>query len=240
MRIATYCITFPEEYDIIMNMANQAKKLGDVWIIDGGPAGHLCHHPKKGLDEWVLRGMADTHGLTYTRIPWPGNPGAQRNNALEAMMPYGYDWIIQNDSDELWPDQSVERIPEYLESLPHDVTNARVKILPLIGDEDHYCKRYAHYLTHSRIHRPGYVQWGATWHEHMFYEGKRVDSGLWLLHTNWLFEDRLRRIKGHGLEGWSGLDHTPLPDDRFGLTWPELRQPETSWSLTVSGYAETD
>jgi len=226
MRIATYCITFLEEYDIIMNMVNQAKKLGDVWVIDGGPDGHLCHHPKEGLDPWVIQRMSETEGFIYTRIPWPGNPGAQRNNALATMEPYGYDWIIQNDSDELWPDQSIEQIQELLATVPGKVTNVQVKVLPLIGDEDHYCKRYAHHLAHARIHRPNAVRWGETWHEHQFFEGERLRSDIWLLHTNWLFEERLHRIKGHGLEGWSGLDHTPLPNYRFGLTWPKLEYPD--------------
>jgi hypothetical protein len=226
MRIATYCITFPEEYDILPNMINQAKRLGDVWVIDGGPSGHLCHHPREGLNPWILQRMSETMGFIYTRIPWPGNPGAQRNNALATMEPYGYDWIIQNDSDELWPDRSIELIPDYLKGLSPDVTNVLVKVLPLIGDEGHYCRRYAHYLTHSRIHRPGTVSWGETWHEHLFYTGKRANSDLWLIHTNWLWENRLRRIKGHGLEGWKGLDRTPLPPDRFGLTWPELCRPD--------------
>ena len=226
MRIATYCITFCEEYDILPNMVNQAKRLGDVWIIDGGPTGNLCHHRRDDLDPWILCGMAESLGAKYLSMPWPGNPGRQRNKALAAMEPYTYDWIIQNDSDELWPDQSIEQIPAYLAELDAVVTNVLVKVLPLIGDEDHYCRSYAHHLTHGRIHRPGCVSWGETWHEHQFLNGQRVRSELWLLHTNWLFENRLRRIKGHGLEGWGGLDHTPLPPDRFGLTWPDLLYPE--------------
>lgn len=227
MRIATYCITFPEEHDVIMNMVRQAKRLGDVWVVDGGPDGHLCHNPTPDLDPWVLQRMGEVEGFIYTRLSWPGNPGTQRNDALRIMEPHNYDWIIQNDSDEFWPDQMVEQIPEYLESQQESVTNIKVKVLPLVGDEGHYSPNYAHHLSHARIHRPGAVSWSETWHEHQFFEGGRIDSDLWLVHTNWLFLERLKRIKGHGLEGW---DHNPvqieaLPSDRFGLTWPELDYP---------------
>ena len=225
MRIATYCITFPEEHDIVMNMVRQARKLGDVWIVDGGPDGHLCHNPRTDIDPWILQRMAEEHGFIYTRIPWPGNPGAQRNNALRMMEPYGYDWIIQNDSDELWPDQSIAAIPGYLESLDPIQSNVIVKVFPLVGDEQHYSKRYAHHLTHGRIHRGSTVQWGETWHEHQFFKGERVKSDLWLVHTNWLFLERLKRIKGHGLERWGDVDRTPIPNS-FGLTWPTLDYPD--------------
>ena len=226
MKIATYCITFCEEWDILPNMVNQAMKLGDVWLIDGGPTGNLCHHPTPDIDPDIIYRMSLELGVRYLRSPWPGNPGRQRNNALLAMEPYRYDWIIQNDSDELWPDQSIQQIPGYLAGLDAGMTNVLVKVLPLISDEDHYCRGSAHHLVHARIHRPGSVSWGETWHEHQFFSGERVRSNIWLLHTNWLFENRLRRIKGHGLEGWKGLDHTPLPPDRFGLTWPDLLYPE--------------
>ena len=231
MRIATYCITFPEEYDILPNMIGQAAKLGDVWLIDGGPDGHLCHHPKKGLNQWAIQRMSETGNFIYTRILWPGNPGTQRNSALAAMEPYNYDWIIHNDSDELWTDQAIEQIPSYLAGLKPSITNVLVWLLPLIGNEDHYCRRFATHLVHGRIHRPGTVKWGETWHEHQFFEGERVRSELALIHTELLFEDRLRRIKGHGLEGWGfPLDQTPLPPDKFGLTWPELQYPEEECS----------
>jgi len=226
MKIATYCITFPEEYDVLPNMVRQAQKLGDVWVIDGGPSGHLCHHPRQELDPWKIQRMSETMGFIYTRNPWPGNPGAQRNKALETMEPYNYDWIIQNDSDELWTDQAVEQIPQFLASLDSDVTNVLVKVLPLVVDEDHYSMGYATYLTHGRIHRPGTVRWGETWHEHQFYTGKRVRSDFWLLHTNWLFLNRLRRLKGHGLEGWNNVGYEPLPPGKFGLTWPKLDYPD--------------
>lgn len=225
MKIATYCITFPEEIDILPNMIGQAKKLGDVWLIDGGPTGHLCHHPRPDTDPWGVLRLSEDMGCIYARNEWPGTPGAQRNHALKVMEPYGYDWIIQNDSDELWPDQSVELIPGYLDALPSNVTNIQVKVLPLVEDEDHYSKTYAHHLTHARINTPGAVRWGETWHEHQFFEGERRQSGLWLLHTNWLFTERLRRIKGHGLERWGNVDKTPLPPDRFELTWPKLQYP---------------
>ena len=229
MNIATYCITFPEEYDILPNMVRQARELGDVWLVDGGPKGHLCHHPRADLDPWAIKKIAEEYDCKYTQFEWPGNPGAQRNRALAAMEPFNYDWIIQNDSDELWPNESIDKLIALLNDLKcgePNVTNIKVKVLPLIGDEDHYCRKYAHHLTHARIHRPGVANWGETWHEHLFVFGDSYKSDIWLLHTNWLFEDRLRRIKGHGLEGWSGLDHTPFPADRFGLTWPELRYPE--------------
>lgn len=227
MRIATYCIAFPEEYDIITNMVRQARKLGDVWVIDGGPTGHLCHHPRD-INSHVLLRMSEEIGFIYTKHPWPGNPGEQRNWALEAMRPHNYDWIIQNDADEFWPDQEVERIPAYLESLPPKVTNVLVNILPLVEDEHSYSRSYAHYLSHARIHRPGAVEWSKTWHEHQFFEGERVKSDLWLVHTNWLFIGRLNRIKGHGLEGWTNppVDKLPIKMHPRDFTWPQLDAPD--------------
>jgi hypothetical protein len=71
------------------------------------------------------------------------------------------------------------------------------------------------------------VKWGETWHEHQFFEGRRIDVDLTLIHTEMLFIDRLKRIKGHGLEGWGKeLDQTPLPPERFGLSWPKLDYPK--------------
>jgi hypothetical protein len=100
-----------------------------------------------------------------------------------------------------------------------------VRVLPFVGDEQHYSKNWATYLTHGRIHRAGTVWWGETWHEHQFFRGTQFKSELWLLHTNWLFTNRLKRIKGHGLEGWNNVDKTPIPDD-IGLTWPQLIYPD--------------
>lgn len=228
MKLVTYCITFPEEYDILPNMIGQAKRLGDVLLVDGGPDGHLCHHPKAGVDPEVIRILAEEYGCLYERIDWPGNPGTQRNSALELLD--GYDWIVQNDSDELWPDQSVEQLLELLPNVDGGVTNIQVKLLSLVGDESHYCRQFSNHLVHSRIHRPGAVSWSETWHEHQFFTGRRLMTDIWLIHTELLFEDRLLRIKGHGIrEGWGDVDRTPLPPDRFGLTWPDLSYPEESW-----------
>ena len=222
MKIATYCITFPEEYEIIRNMIAQAKRLGDVFLFDGGVERSLCHRPTPDLDKLAIAKVASEMGCHYDFLPWPGNPGKQRNIALEMLSKYDYDWIIQNDSDELWTNEAVEAIPEYLASLPARVTNVLVNVLPLVEDEEHYAPNYAHYLVHGRIHRPGTVKWGETWHEHQNYTGERVKSDLWLVHTNWLFLNRLRRIKGHGLEGWGSIE---VADYDLPYTWPELVYP---------------
>mgnify|MGYP000616125404 CR=1 FL=1 len=222
MKIATYCITFPEEYEIIRNMVGQAKRLGDVFLFDGGMEYSLCRHPTPDLDKLAIAKVAADTGCHYDFLPWPGNPGAQRNAALEALAAYDYDWIIHNDSDELWTNEAVEAIPDYLASLPDRVTNVQVKVLPLVEDEAHYAPGYAHHLVHGRIHRPGTVKWGETWHEHQTYTGERVKSDLWLVHTNWLFLNRLRRIKGHGLEGWESIE---VADYDLEYTWPELVYP---------------
>lgn len=232
MKIATYCISFPEEYDILPNMVRQAKKLGDVWVIDGGPRGHLCHHPKKNLDPRILEKMSESLGFRYIEIPWPGNPGKQRNSALDVVEVHGYDWIIQNDSDEFWPDQSIEQIQELLPTVQDHVTNVRVKWLSLIDDDQHYCKMYSRHITHGRIHRPETVKWGETWHEHQTFKGTRINTDIRLVHTQFLFLDRLHRMRGHGLEGWANLDHSPLPPNLRGLTWPKLDYPENEFTVS--------
>lgn len=223
MRLVTYCITFPEEVNVLPNMVMQAKKLGDVWLFDGGNNSTLCQN-RYVEDDDAVRRFALAHNCRYTYLEWPGHPGEQRNAALE-IMGDEYDWIIMNDSDELWTDQAVEGIPAFLEST--NTTNALVKWLQLTVDEDHYWKKHFTHIVHARIHRPGAVRWTeGHWHEHQEFFGARTSTDFVLLHTKHLFVNRMKRMFGHGLEGWGDMDVTPLPPDRFGLTWPGLRYPD--------------
>lgn len=246
VKILTYCITFADEVDILPNMVNQAKKLGDVWLFDGGRAGAHCQGSAlkwpgtpvddtgqqflpKGFDipDNAIKKYADATGCHYTRLQWPGNPGTQRNRALALIysVKVPWDWIIQNDSDELWTDQAVEAIPQYLESLPTGVTNVLVRMIHLVVDEKHYWKKNHTHLVHGRITRPNTIIFEEGWHEHQNYSGQRVASDLTLLHTKHLFTKRLMRYYGKGLEMWADMDITPLPQGAFGLTWPTLVYP---------------
>lgn len=226
MKILTCCITFPEEWDILPNMILQAKKLGDVWLFDGGRinAHFLAHNVSINVSEYVIRDMAERFDCMYSFMPWPGQPGTQRNRALE-LVDGGYDWIVQMDSDELWSDQAAEQLHQYLGDLKPVVSNVAVKMLHLVEDERHYWHKNFTHLVHGRIFRPGTVKYSESWHEHQTFSGQRVQSDLVMLHTKHLFVDRLIRFYGRGLDMWPDMDCTPLPPDRFGLTWPELKYP---------------
>jgi len=240
MKIVTYCITFPDEADILPNMIAQASKLGDVWLFDGGRVGSHCQNNKRApsgimiTDDGLQYAPEDIEipddaiqkieGCRYTSLPWPGSPGKQRNAALD-IMGNEYDWIIQNDSDEVWTDQAVEMIPKLLGEVSHNITNILVKMLHLVKDEDHYWRRHYRHLVHARIHRPGSARWVEGWHEHQNYTGQRMSTDMVLLHTKHLFVNRLQRFYGKGLEMWGDLDYTPLPPGRFGLTWPDMVYP---------------
>jgi len=172
-------------------------------------------------------------GVTWNGVPitvWEHElitPGGQRNWILNKMLqePEQPDWVCWIDSDEICTNEFIKDVRPYLESLPPDVSNIVPKWLTLVEDEQHYAPSHSNYLSHARMHHPGVVNWGETWHEHQFYVGIRMGWDRYIVHTRMLYRTRLFVQRTHITlteGGWPNVTADLVPPGiSWSLHWPE-------------------
>lgn len=254
MKIFGYCMTMPDEIDVLPDALDSLAAFCDrVYVVDGGfSATTLCKHPRytEPLGNFLLNlsRNGDTHIRAYEpyclygdlniKFHWNGvecilweheftTPGGQRNWILENMLqePEQPDWIVWVDSDEVCSNEFIRDIRPFLAELSPDVSNICPRWFTLIEDEQHYVPEYSNFLSHSRIHHPGIVNWSNEWHENQSYVGRRVEWDSYIIHTRMLFRKRLYVQREHCVinEGaWSSVTSRTVPE---GVTW-KLHWPE--------------
>lgn len=231
MIIHSYIITFPDETDTLPDALNSMSGFSDhIYLVDGGLGEKkLCWRPRftMPIREWLPARSWNGVPLTV----WENElitPGGQRNWILNRMAqePEQPDWIFWIDSDEVCSEEFIRDIRPYLEGLPPDISNICPKWFTLIQDEQHYTPSHSNFLAHARIHHPGVVNWGETWHENQFYVGRRVNwDNSYIIHTRLLFRSRLFIQRAHIVVnegGWVNVTVEPVP---AGITW-KLHWPE--------------
>jgi len=225
----------------VLDKSSLALRLRSVQRGDG----RLCHHPRFTEPLYIFLGFdIDTLHSFISYCKYNGtelylwehdflDPGSQRNWIIKKMEsePEQPDWVCWIDSDEVCSDQFISGIRGFLEAQPPEVTNVIPQWLNLIVDEQHMAGgSHSSWLAHGRLYRPGTVYWGNGWHEHQYYQGKRVQFDARIIHTRGLYRKRLLVQRGHPRV--SGTDRPlwgdvvapePIP---AGVTWRPLHWPD--------------
>jgi hypothetical protein len=178
-------------------------------------------------------------GVNWAGVPitiWENDfldPGNQRNWIIRKMEsePEQPDWVCWIDSDEVCSDQFISGIRDFLEAQPSEVTNVVPQWLNLIVDEQHIAGGdHSSWLAHGRLYRPGTVYFNNGWHEHQYYQGRRVQFDTRIIHTRGLYRKRLLvqrghpRVSGHDRPLWGDVvAPEPIP---AGVTWRPLHWPD--------------
>lgn len=234
MKIWSYVMAFPDDRDVIMDALRSLEKFSDlIFVVDGGFEGALCHHPR--YTEPLRPFLEDQNfqcPIALCENPFY-DPGAQRNWLTKTMesFPDQPDWYVWIDADEVCSHQMEDGIRDFLSQQPSDVTNVVPKWLNLCQDERHIAGgNHSSWLAHGRAYRPGTVYWNAGWHEHQYYQGKRVQWDVRVVHTRALYRKRLLVQRGHPRVGgkdnplWGDVESLePVP---AGVTWTPLHWPE--------------
>lgn len=267
MKIYSYIMAFPDDQDVLANALDSLAPFSDrIYLIDGGMTqGSLCHHPRftEAIRYWMdrasmFRGYSDgLSGASGYKYLWGAryitlwenpflDPGNQRNWIIKKMESESEqpDWVCWIDADEVCSDQFISEARNFLEAQPPEVTNVVPQWLNLIVDEQHMAGgNHSSWLAHGRLYRPGTVYWNAGWHEHQYYQGKRVQFDTRIIHTRGLYRRRLLVQRGHPRV--SGKDNplwgdvvTPEPIPS-GVTWRPLHWPEGEIALDFNTDALT-
>lgn len=227
MRIKTYIMTYPDEVDVLLNPILSVREFSDeIWVVDGGPEGHLCYEPRENLQP--LKQFCEEWKVRYLKMTWPGRPGTQRNRIMSAIGGGRKDWIVQIDSDECFDPMWSQQMRRFLEEADTDgYTNVCPYMYALYPNEQHYLthEAFSGLMHHSRMYKTGTIRWTESWHEHQDYQGPRLEAPeVSKFHLRVLFEKRLRRQRGHGVEGWDvSTDVEELP---YGVQTPEILWPD--------------
>lgn len=253
MKIWSYIMAFPDDRDVILDALRSLETFSDrIFVVDGGFEGALCHHPRYTEplryffdDTFSFRGYVDgaSHESGYEYID--GNrhivlyehpfydPGSQRNYLTKVMesLPDQPNWYVWIDADEVCSNQMELGIRDFLSRLQPDETNVVMKWLNLCQDEQHIAGgNHSSWLAHGRAYRPGTVYWNAGWHEHQYYQGKRIQWDVRVVHTRALYRKRLLVQRGHPRVGgkdnplWGDVES--LESVPAGVTWTPLHWPE--------------
>ena len=250
MKIFSYCISFPDDADVLADALNSMSPFCDrIFLLDGGFEGALCHHPRftDPLREWIetrreydydpLEIYGALESYTWNEVPitiWEHpfrDPAHARNYILDRMAqePEQPDWIYWHDADEIASWELIRGIRPKLESLSDDVVGVYVKWLTLVQDEQHCVQHMSDWLAHPRIHRPLSAHFQGNWHEHMVIDrNKCVRWDVRVIHTRALYRNRLKIQRGHDSIArgqtplWADAKMVDIPN---GVTWPKLFWP---------------
>lgn len=250
MKIWSYVMAFPDDQDVILDALGSLETFSDkIFVVDGGFEGALCHHPRYTEPLASFLGgeipWRPQHPETCGYYVYDGkcpiilyehpfyDPGTQRNYLTKVMesLPDQPDWYVWIDADEVCSNQMEIGIRDFLEQRIPDETNIVMKWLNLCQDEQHIAGgNHSSWLAHGRAYRPGTVYWNAGWHEHQYYQGKRVQYDVRVVHTRALFRKRLLVQRGHPRVGgkdnplWGDVES--LESVPVGVTWTPLHWPE--------------